>query len=516
MVMTLPWRLVVPVLVAGFVLLITLQTVPAVALPANGSFESTGSNWLSPWYFQVKTGGGGTVSQTSATRTHGTYSALINVTAGSASAPWLVQVSQSRLPIIAGQTYSVSFAAKAGAGRTLDIALQRTGSPYTVYAEVRFALTDAWQTFSFSHTAGVSDSDASLHFNLAGTTGSVWLDDVGVSTAPPSPSPTMGAATPTASPLASGSPTPRLPGPKGVALRPFVQYWGSNKAGVNSDFADMKSGGITWARLDLYKTTLPDPSFDHAVQAAKDHGINLLVTVRKPAPSNDLGTEADRAAYRLWLAQMVHRYKYHVKHWMIHNEPNLHYDWNIDDSPGSSQTQYKSSVLRYVSHLRDGFVTVRAIDPTAKVLFGGLSEWTVERYMDVLVTTDAHRYFDIMSFHPYGRDPDRVLSRFNSFKGKMNLNPNYAAKPIWVTEIGFNTSWSNKAGYVTSEQTKANYLAQTLPRLQAAGARLPVFWYTLHENDNVGGYALTRKNKTTLETQYLPAYYAYRDLVLPQ
>jgi hypothetical protein len=59
-------------------------------------------------------------------------------------------------------------------------------------------------------------------------------------------------------------------------------------------------------------------------------------------------------------------------------------------------------------------------------------------------------------------------------------------------------------------------LAQTLPRLKDAGAQSPIFWYTLHENEDVGGFALTRKNKTTLQTTYLPAYYAYRDLVFPQ
>jgi hypothetical protein len=136
--------------------------------------------------------------------------------------------------------------------------------------------------------------------------------------------------------------------------------------------------------------------------------------------------------------------------------------------------------------------------------------------MDVLVATDAHKYFDVIPFHPYGRDPDRVLSRFNSFKSKLNLNPQFAAKPIWVTEIGFNTSWSNKAGYVTSEQTKANYLAEIMPRLREAGAQAPIFWYTLHENEDVGGFALVRKNKATLRAQYLPAFYAYRDLLFPQ
>ena len=117
-------------------------------------------------------------------------------------------------------------------------------------------------------------------------------------------------------------------------MRPFAQYWGSNRAGMDSDFADMKAGGITWARIDLFNTSPPDPNFDYAVQSAKAHGINLLVTVHKTPPETDLGTDADRAVYRTWLGQMVDRYKYHVKYWAIHNEPNLHYEWNIDDNAG--------------------------------------------------------------------------------------------------------------------------------------------------------------------------------------
>jgi hypothetical protein len=467
---------------------------------------------------QVKSGGGGTVSQTSAAKTDGNYSALVNVTQASASAPWLVQISQSGLALVDGRTYTIAFSVKAASARSLDVVLQKTASPYTVLLEQRLSIATNWQSFTVTYAAALSQTDASLHFNLAAAPGQVWLDNVSIVISPALSATPSGGPPPSASPAPSATATPQpvAPNAKGVALRPFIQYWGSNAAGMNSDLADLKSGGITWARIDLYKTSTADPNFTQAVQAAKDRGIKLLVTVRKPPPERDLGTSVDRAAYKLWLAQMVARYRYHVKHWMIHNEPNLHYDWNINDSNGSSQSQYRASVLRYIEHLRDGYQTVKAIDPTATVLFAGLSEWTVERYMDVLVMTDAHRYFDVMSFHPYGRDPDRVLSRFNSFKSKMNLNPSFAAKPIWVTEIGFNTSWSNKAGYVTSEQAKADYLAQTLPRLKSAGARLPIFWYTLHENENVGGYALTRKNKTTLSTLYLPAFHTYRDLVFPQ
>jgi hypothetical protein len=283
---------------------------------------------------------------------------------------------------------------------------------------------------------------------------------------------------------------------------------------MNSDFADMNAGDITWARMDLYPTDSPIPPYDAAIQGAQSHNINVLAAVHKTPPSNDLGTDADRAVYRTWLAEMVNRYKHYVKYWEIQNEPNLHYEWNIDESSGSNQAQYEASVRRYVSVLQDGFETIKANDPGATVLFGGLSEWTVERYLDVVFTTEAHRYFDIMPFHPYGSNPDAVLSRFNSFKTKMNSHPAYAAKPIWVNEVGFNTTWSNLPGKVSSEQQKADYLLQSISRLYAAGAQPPIFWYTLHENENASGFGLTLKDKQTLQTQYYPAFYAYRDLTL--
>ncbi len=53
-----------------------------------------------------------------------------------------------------------------------------------------------------------------------------------------------------------------------------------------------------------------------------------------------------------------------------------------------------------------------------------------------------------------------------------------------------------------------------MTRLRDAGAQLPVFWYTLHENENASGFGLTLKDKQTLQTQYYPAFYAYRDLTL--
>ena len=83
-----------------------------------------------------------------------------------------------------------------------------------------------------------------------------------------------------------------------------------------------------------------------------------------------------------------------------------------------------------------------------------------------------------------------------------------------MTETGFNTSWSSLVGFVTSEQQKADYLMNVVRRMYALGATLPLFVYTLHENEPAPGFGLITKDPATLKTTYWPAFYAYRDLVL--
>jgi hypothetical protein len=204
-----------------------------------------------------------------------------------------------------------------------------------------------------------------------------------------------------------------------------------------------------------------------------------------------------------------------VKYWEIMNEVNLHDEWNIDESLTSDQTQYQASVHRYVLHLQDSYETIKAIDPDATVLFSGLSEWRVERFIDSLANENVCPFFDLMSFHPYGPDPDAVLRRFQALKARMALQPCLAGKPIWVTEVGFNTSIPDRAGYVASEEIKADYLKRSLLALYSAGARLPIFIFSLHGFAPGSSFGLEMKDRTTMQTTFFPAYAMYRDLVFP-
>jgi hypothetical protein len=251
------------------------------------------------------------------------------------------------------------------------------------------------------------------------------------------------------------------------------------------------------------------------VAAAARHRIQLIVILEKPAPLLDLGTEADQQAYRSWVTQIVSRYRASVHYWEILSEPNLRYTWNIDSSHDSDQQAYVAAVRRYVTLLKDGYRAVKATDPTATVLFGGLSEAKVERYMRALMTTDASHYFDIMDFHAYGKTPDDVLSRFRSFRRSMRSDPAWAAKPVWV-EFGFNSSWSDKGGYSETEGQKARNFVKATTLVTAAGAQGPVFWFTLHGNNpDSPGYGLITRDKQDLSRRRLKAYYALKDMPAP-
>ena len=142
----------------------------------NGSFDATGASWLSPWTFRNT---GGSIAQDTAVKTHGAASARVTVTAGSTSTH-LVQLRQGGVPLVANRTYTISFWAKASAARNVEVILQQVASPYTVRFRRTVALTTSWQRHVLSYTATASDPNVQLAFNLAQSTGQVWLDGASI------------------------------------------------------------------------------------------------------------------------------------------------------------------------------------------------------------------------------------------------------------------------------------------------------------------------------------------------
>lgn len=138
----------------------------------NGSFESALTNWS----FVSTSPAAGSVTTTTSTKTLGNYSAQVTVTKASAN-KWYVQLMQNSLPLTAGRTYTVSFWAKASKSLSIDNDVQQSGGNWTVYSTKTFTLTTAWKQYTYTFTAPVSVT-SQLAFNMAKTTGTIWIDNV--------------------------------------------------------------------------------------------------------------------------------------------------------------------------------------------------------------------------------------------------------------------------------------------------------------------------------------------------
>ena len=82
-------------------------------------------------------------------------------------------------------------------------------------------------------------------------------------------------------------------------------------------------------------------------------------------------------------------------------------------------TPYNQGVARYVRWLQIAYNCIKAEDPTATVVMGGLSSYLMEPFMDRLTVEGAYNFIDEVAFHPYADDPAKVVGRLNKFKNKM-------------------------------------------------------------------------------------------------
>ena len=287
----------------------------------------------------------------------------------------------------------------------------------------------------------------------------------------------------------------------------------------NADLQDMQNAGVKWLRVGVFFQASSPSYLDSLVKTAAAHQIRILPAVY-PVPRNDYGTSEQRQAYLSWLSQTVTRYRDRIRVWEVGNEPNLEPFWNIPGAPG--EASWNEGVHRYVLHLAETYSTIKASDPSATVLLGGLSGQFMEQYVDRLIDERAYRYFDAMNLHPYASNPHGVVARVRSAQQHMSRAPGMASKPVWITEFGWQATWAGSFMYVPSERIKADYLAQTIVRLRETGISTPIFCYVWYEwaditrqgASNVNGFGFVRRASANAQPVRLPAYYALRSVAM--
>ncbi|MGH7203338.1 MAG: carbohydrate binding domain-containing protein [Candidatus Levyibacteriota bacterium] len=139
----------------------------------NGSFENSS---LQPWYFTVAKRASGTINHDSTTKADGAYSTKVNITRRNSNL-WYVQLGQVTAPLTKGRTYTITFWGKASKQRNAQLDVQQHASPWTIYFSTEVPLTTAWTKYTYTFTSPVA-VPVEFNYNLAQTTGSVWVDNV--------------------------------------------------------------------------------------------------------------------------------------------------------------------------------------------------------------------------------------------------------------------------------------------------------------------------------------------------
>jgi hypothetical protein len=222
--------------------------------------------------------------------------------------------------------------------------------------------------------------------------------------------------------------------------------------------------------------------------------------------------------------------------WEIWNEPNNPVTWpKLGDGWGASRTRYGDMLVA-------SYNAIKAADPTAKVLVGGIyvfdgrdcndfncdGLWFLNGTGGVFKKVPAARNaFDVLSIHPYvpTAAPDAptigrlytIEGRVRSTKAMLNATDvNRGDAKIWITEIGWCTApGSCPGGVQVSEDQQANYLIRSMVIAQQLGVQ-HTSWFQLDDSANNPSFEwaeLAIVNRFD-GTKYPPkkAYWAYKTL----
>ncbi|UCE07555.1 MAG: carbohydrate binding domain-containing protein, partial [bacterium] len=92
---------------------------------------------------------------------------------------WHVQWKHIHLTIEKDSLYTISFAGRADANRTITVSVMRDSSPWTGFYAETFVLTPDWQMFDFSFRAPATfRREIRLSFSLGREIGTYWFDEI--------------------------------------------------------------------------------------------------------------------------------------------------------------------------------------------------------------------------------------------------------------------------------------------------------------------------------------------------
>jgi hypothetical protein len=192
---------------------------------------------------------------------------------------------------------------------------------------------------------------------------------------------------------------------------------------------------------------------------------------------------AGRDAYVAFLRVLVKRYGAHGAFWAAH--PDLPYrpieTWQVWNEPNGPAFWYEQpGVGDYVTLLKAAYPAIKAADPDAQVILGGLfaKAWIP---LARIYALGGGPFFDAAAIHPFTKFVSNVMLIARRSRKVMNAHGD-ADKPLMVTELGWPSAkgvTTQPYGYEVTPRGQARKLRQgvlALVRAKAALGLSAIYW----------------------------------------
>lgn len=297
---------------------------------------------------------------------------------------------------------------------------------------------------------------------------------------------------------------------------------GATFAEQDQEVANLKAIGAKWVRINVVWFAVEPQKgvydqgllslYDNLMQRLGENGIKaIFVTADTPYwASSDPGktnsvwnsryAPTNMQDFANYLVFLLERYRSTGPHaYEIWNEQNESYYW-----PGGV------NATNYLSMLSTCYTAIKAADPQAIVLNGGLTDnSSMSNFITTLYAAGGKPYFDAWSQHTYRRTP-QYETAISTVRNIMVANGD-SQKKIWVTEAGWTTYTNASDPSAVSYARQAHYLTNFFTRLAAYPYVEVGLWYTSRSYDETqkeGSFGLQLPDFTPK-----PSYHAFREWV---
>ena len=272
-----------------------------------------------------------------------------------------------------------------------------------------------------------------------------------------------------------------------------------------------------------------DDAIDEAV--ARGFGVDLTITgiaSKQYGGAERTGINPDPEQYRSFVSIVANRYRGKVRRYSIWNEPNYLVFLVVADEPTLQQMRglgriagdkaRPASVRRMAERKRKQIVhevvlpanarryrqlfdlgskAIKAVDPTAQVLAGELSQTDAFRFLPLMLPKGRVLRADGFALHPYqftvsptsrATDPDSAgISRVGDVQALLRQyhregrfqTPAGGVVPLYLTEFGYQKK-EDRGGYahatLITEARRAKWLPLAFEEARLAGARQMLYF----------------------------------------